>query len=243
MQLNKKSLNPFSLIADTCRYWGKYTWRIIFLTAIVAVPGSFLRQVQFDSINDASIIASLAGLYLSIALVWAFFNEDELKQHKFPSLYINSSSRFLPYLLCSIFFVITIMPIVFGIMIIILALSGQVPMYFVLLGAALGLLELYLVVRFSLATTLVVQNKISAFNSMRLSWEVTKGSVLKIAFAWGVILVVIVIFSGLLISAVELIEFFRENIYAQAAINGLLLTFLLPLLIGYGVQIVKRIEK
>lgn len=78
---------------------------------------------------------------------------------------------------------------------------------------------------------------------MRLSWEVTKGSVLKIAFAWGVILVVIVIFSGLLISAVELIEFFRENIYAQAAINGLLLTFLLPLLIGYGVQIVKRIEK
>jgi membrane-anchored glycerophosphoryl diester phosphodiesterase (GDPDase) len=78
---------------------------------------------------------------------------------------------------------------------------------------------------------------------MRLSWEVTKGSVLKITFAWVVILAAIVIFSGLLISAIELIEFFRENIYAQAAINGLLLTFLLPLLIGYGVQIVKRIEK
>ncbi len=243
MKSNKVSLNPLSLIADTCRYWQKYVWRIIFLTAIVAIPGSIVRILQFDSINDASILASLAGLYLSVALTWVFFKEADLKKYRVPSLYVRSSSRFLPFLLTSMYFALTIMPIVFGLMIIILAASSQVPMYFAAFGAALSIGSLYFVVRFSLATTLVVQNEISAFNSMRLSWEVTKGIVIKTAFAWAFIIIAIVLVSGLILSALELISFLKENIYAQVIINGLLLTFFMPLFVGFGVQIVKRIEK
>lgn len=245
MKSNSKSisLNPISLIIATCKYWRLNVWRIIFLTAIVAIPGSVVRVLQFDSVNDASIVASVAGLYLSVALTWVFFHESDLKKYRVPTLYVRSSSRFLPFLLTSIYFALIAMPVMLGIMIIILALSTQIPMYYTYIGGLFSLAAMYFVVRFSLATTFVVQNELSSFNAMRLSWEVSAKNSIKLAFAWGSIILLIILASGLLLSGAEQITFLRENLYAQVLLNGLLLTFFLPLFIGYGVQIVKRLEK
>lgn len=242
IQKSETSLNPIKLMIATCKYWRTYFWRITWLTAIVAIPGSMIRVVQFDSVNDASIVASLAGLYLSVALTWIFFKEADLKKFKFPSLYVRSSVRFLPFLLTSIFFVCISMPSLIGIMIIILSISAQIPLAFAIVGLIISLASIYLIVRFSLATTLVVPHEISAFNAMRLSWQVTKGNIIRISLAWASIVFGIVILSGLLLSGFEFIPLFAENLYAQVVLNGLLLTFLLPLFIGYGVQMVQRLE-
>lgn len=76
-----------------------------------------------------------------------------------------------------------------------------------------------------------------------MSWQVTKGYLLKLTVAWVVIILAIIVVSGVILSLLGLITFMRENDYALAISNGVLLTFILPMFIGYSVQIVRRLEK
>jgi len=239
----KASLNPLSLLRDAVTIWNLRFWRVALLTAIIAIPGSILRIIQLDSTTDASIISSLAGMFMTVALTWAFLYEKDLMKLRFTQLYVKSSSRILPFIATSVLFAVTALPALMGIFIIVLSAAEQIPLGFLFFGLAVVLLSVFFVIRLSLATVLVVQNEISALNSLRLSWQVTKGYFMKLTFAWVAIIIAIIVVSGALLTLIGLIKFMRENDYALALSSGVLLTFLLPLFIGYSVQIVKRLEK
>ena len=239
----KPKLNPFSIIVSGAKTWQQNFYKIFLATVIVTIPGSFIKVFQFDSINDASIVTSIAGLYLCVALIWSFFNLEEVKKNNFLKLYILSSKRFLPYLFASMLFALVCMPAILSVVLLILSVSAQIPWAFAIIAVTTLVASLYLTVRFSLATTLVVQNDISAFNSMRLSWQIVKGSILKIALAWAVVLGLIILFSGLVFTIVNLNQSFAASAFVQLLVNGVLLTFILPLFIAFGVELVKRLEK
>lgn len=242
-KLQRASLNPLSLANDALTIWKLRFWRVVLMTAVVAIPGSVLRIVQLDSTTDAGIIASLAGMFLTVALTWSFLNEKDLMKLRFTQLYVKSSSRILPFLLTSVFFTLTILPGLLGVFVIVLSIAGQIPLGFVVFGVGILMLSLYFMLRLSLATVLVVQNSISAISSLRLSWQVTKGYSLKLALAWAAILLCIVVVSGGILTLIGFIKFMSQNDYALALSNGVLLTFLLPMFVGYSVQIAKRLEQ
>lgn len=240
---NKVSLNPFTLAGDTLTIWKLRFGRVVLLSAIVAIPGSILRIVQIDSTTNASIVTTLAGMYLSVALTWAFLYEKDLMKLRFSQIYTKSSGKVLSFLAASVLFSLVALPALMGVFVIVLSLAQQIPLVFVAFGLLVVLISGFFMVRFSLATVLVVQNDISAINSLRLSWQVTKGYLLKLTVAWVVIILAIIVVSGVILSLLGLITFMRENDYALAISNGVLLTFILPMFIGYSVQIVRRLEK
>ncbi len=240
---NKVSLNPFTLAGDTLTIWKLRFGRVVLLSAIVAIPGSILRIVQIDSTTNASIVSTLAGMYLSVALTWAFLYEKDLMKLRFSQIYTKSSGRVLSFLATSVLFSLVTLPALMGVFIMVLSMAEQIPLAFVTFGLLVVLISGFFMVRFSLATVLVVQNDISAINSLRLSWQVSKGYFLKLTLAWAVLIVAIIVVSGAILSLLGLITFMRENDYALAISNGVLLTFILPMFIGYSVQIVRRLEK
>ena len=238
-----KKLNPISILKSSCNPWAKSFWKIFILTAVVAIPGSYTRVLAFDSVNDASIIASIAGLYLTLALTYSFINEQKLLENRFTKLYVLSSSRFLPFLFASIIFSVLALPAIFGVSLIILAISIPLSPLFIVLGAILILTILYLMLRFSIATVLVVQNDITAINAFRLSWQVTNKKQIRLAISWITIILLSAIISVVVLSASDYFLSAAENVYIQVAVNALLLIFVLPLFIGYSVEIAKRLEQ
>lgn len=238
-----KKLNPLSILKTSCNTWAKSFWKIFILTAIVAIPGSYTKVLAFDSLNDASIIASIAGLYLTLALTYSFINERKLLENRFTKLYVLSSSRFLPFLFASIIFSVLTLPAIFGISLIILSISVPLSPLFIVLGVVLILAILYLMLRFSIATILVVQNDITAFNAFRLSWEVTNKRQLAIALNWVSIFLFSAVISIVVLTAADYLFSAADNVYIQVAVNALLLIFVLPLFIGYSVEIAKRLEQ
>lgn len=240
---NKASLNPLTLAGDTLTIWKLRFWRVLLLTAIVAIPGSILRILQIDSTTNASIITTLAGMYLSVALTWAFLYEKDLMKLRFAQIYTKSSGRVLSFLATSVLFSLVALPALMGVFVMVLSMAEQIPLAFVAFGLLVVLVSGFFMVRFSLATILVVQNEISAVNALRLSWQVSKGYLLKLILAWAAIIGAIIVVSGVILSLLGLITFMRENDYALALSNGVLLTFILPMFIGYSVQMVRRLEK
>ena len=238
-----KKLNPISILKSSCNAWAKSFWKIFILTAVVAIPGSYTRILAFDSVNDASIIASIAGLYLTLALTYSFINEQKLLENRFTKLYVLSSSRFLPFLFASIIFSVLALPAIFGVSPIILAISIPLSPLFIVLGVVLILAILYLMLRFSIATVLVVQNDITAINAFRLSWQVTNKKQIGLAISWITIILLSAIISVVVLSASDYLLSAAENVYIQVAVNALLLIFVLPLFIGYSVEIAKRLEQ
>ena len=239
----KENLNPISLASDTIGIWQIRFWRIIFLCAIVAIPGSMLGVVEIDSTTNASIITTIAGMYLYVALSWSFLFEKDLMKLRFGQLYIKSSGRVLSYLATSILFSIIALPSLLAIFVITLGFAEQIPIGFVFFGLAVATTCLYFMLRFSLATILVVQNEISSLQALRLSWQVTQNYLIKLFIAWAALFAAIVVVSGVIFWLVGLVAFMRNNVYAAALSNGILLTFVLPFFIGYSVQIARRLEK
>jgi hypothetical protein len=213
------------------------------MTAIVAIPGSYTRVLAFDSVNDASIIASIAGLYLTLALTYSFLNDQLLVKNRFTKLYVLSSGRFLPFLFASIIFSVVTLPAALGVSLIILAISVPLSPLFIVLGVGLIVLCLYMMLRFSVATVLVVQNDITAFNAFRLSWQVTSKNLIRLFIAWAFVLIISVAISGIVLTGADYFLSAANNIYIQVAVNALLLLFVLPLFISYSVEITKRLER
>lgn len=242
-KIRKENLNPISLASDTIGIWQIRFWRIIFLCAIVAIPGSMLGVVEIDSTTNASIITTIAGMYLYVALSWSFLFEKDLMKLRLGQLYIKSSGRVLSYLATSILFSIIALPSLLAIFVITLGFAEQIPFGFVLFGLAVAVTCLFFMIRFSLATVLVVQNEISSIQALRLSWQVTQNYLIKLLIAWAALLAAIVAVSGVILWLVGLVAFMRNNVYAAALSNGVLLTFVLPFFIGYSVQIARRLEK
>lgn len=240
---SSNNLNPVSILKSSCNIWLNSFWKIFFMTAIVAIPGSYTRVLAFDSVNDASIIASIAGLYLTLALTYSFLNDQLLAKNRFSKLYVLSSARFLPFLFASIIFSVITLPAVLGISLIILAISVPLSPLFILLGVVLVLSCLYVMLRFSIATVLVVQNDISAFNAFRLSWQVTAKKLVRLSVDWLFILLISVVISGAVLTGADYVLSAADNLYIQVAVNALLLLFVLPLFIGYSVEITKRLEQ
>lgn len=239
----KNIINPFSILASALRSYKQNFLKLLAMAAIVAIPGSFISVYQFDSVNDASIITSIAGLYLCVALIWSYFNIDKVKKNNIFKLYTLSSKRFLSYLFATMLFSIVCMPAVLSIVLIILAWSGQVTWIFLFLGILILIASIVLLVRFSLATTLVVQNDISAFDSMRLSWQVVRGNSITTLLAWGLILFIVVMISGVVFSVANISPVIAGSALIQLLLNGILLTFLLPVFISFGVELTNRLEQ
>ncbi|MDQ5943663.1 MAG: hypothetical protein QG675_431 [Patescibacteria group bacterium] len=237
------NLNSISILKDSCAIWAKSFWKILFMTAIVAIPGSYTRVLAFDSVNDASIIASIAGLYLTLALTYSFLNDQLLVKNRFTKLYVLSSGRFLPFLFASIIFSVVTLPAALGVSLIILAISVPLSPLFIVLGVGLIVLCLYMMLRFSVATVLVVQNDITAFNAFRLSWQVTSKNLIRLFIAWAFVLIISVAISGIVLTGADYFLSAANNIYIQVAVNALLLLFVLPLFISYSVEITKRLER
>lgn len=243
MSKTKNILNPVELFKSTCDIWLKSFWKIMFMTAVVAIPGSYTGVLAFDSVNDASIIASIAGLYLTLALTYSFIDTNKLTSNRFTQLYILSSARFLPFLFASIIFSVITLPAILGASLIILAISAPLSPLFILLGVVLIISCLYLLLRFSVATVLVVQNDITAFNAFRLSWQVTNKRIIRLTLAWLFIFFISIALSGLVLTGGDYFLSAANNVYIQVAVNALLLLFILPLFIGYSVEITKRLEQ
>lgn len=241
---NKLSLNPFSILIDTLRDFRSNFVKILLITAIVAIPGSVLRVATIDNgVTDFSIIASIAGLYTSLALFYGYSDLNRLKKNSSSKTYVEASGRFLPYLGVTILQGLVALIMVLGLLLPVLVLSEVVAPAFGLFGVVVGLVALWVLVRISLASVITATTEFGVNSSLRASWLATKKRVFKLIADWLVILVLIIVLSGIILSGVYAISVLANNQFIIAIINGILVSFVLPIVIGYTVNIWKRIKQ
>jgi len=239
----KVNLNPITLAGDTIAVWQIRFWRIILLSGIVAVPASLLGPLQIDSTTNLGFVITIAGIYLCVALSWSFLFEKDLMKLNLGKLYLKSSGRVLPYLATLIIFLLVALPVLLSLVVITLGIALEQLSILVFFGLAVSAGSLYFMLRFSLATVLVVQKNITSLQALKLSWQLTRGNIVLLFVAWLAVILTVVVVSSTALWLVGLIEFVRNSDYALALISGLLMTFLLPFFIGYSVQITRRLEK
>jgi hypothetical protein len=240
----KLSLNPFSLLRDTLQDFRSHFVKILIISAVVAIPGSLLRVATIDNgVTDFSIVASIAGLYTSLALFYAFYNIKQLNKNSWSKTYVAASGRFLPYLGVTILQGLLALIAVLGLLLPVLVFSGVVAPAFGIFGVAIGLIALWVLLRVSLAAVITITTEFGVNSSLRASWLGTKKLVLRLLLDWVVVLLLGVIISGLILTAVYAVPPLANSQLAVALINGVLVTFSLPIVIGYTVHIWNRIQQ
>lgn len=213
------------------------------MTAIVSIPASIVRAFYSDSANDLSILATLMTLLLTLTLTWSFMHPQELKSKRFTQLYVLSSARLLPYLFASLIVSIIGLSSMLGVFLIILALSSQLPMLLSLLGVIIVSTGLYLLVRFSLTPYIVSQDGITAISALTLSWQLSKKRWWRLMLAWASILLLVIVLSGAVFTTADIITGYNLTQMWQAVLNTVMVIVLLPVLVGYGAEITKRLQK
>ncbi len=239
----KLSLNPLSLFAETVLVLKNNLSKILIISAIVAIPGAILRVTSFDNgVTDFSIVASLAGLYASLALLFVFNNPTNLKHTSWTQTYIASSGRFLPFIGVTIIQGLVGLFVVLGGLLPVIYLAGVVALPFGLVGAILCLIAVWLLVRLSIAGIIVASTDLSVISSVRASWLGTKKRFWVLLLDWFLIFTLVVIGSGIFLRIAYIVPAIGENMIALALVNGVLVTIFLPIVLGFGVGIWKRIQ-
>ncbi len=237
------SLNPFSLLGETLSIFKANLAKILLISGIVAIPGAILRITSFDNgVTDFSIVASLAGLYASLALLFAFYNPKNIRSQSWSNIYVTASRRFLPFLGVTIIQSLVGMFVILGGLLPVLYLAGVVAIPFALVGIIFALLALWLLIRLSIAGIIVATTEMTALTSLRASMMGTKKRWWKIFFDWLVVFVLATIISGIILRIVYMVPSLGDNQIVLACVNGILVTILLPVLLGYGVCIWQRIQ-
>ena len=238
------SLNPISLLLDSLRDFKAQFVKILLVSAVVAIPGSILRVITFDNgVTDFSIVASIAGLYASLALLYAFAQPAKLKKNSWAKTYVESSGRFLPYLGVTILQGAVALVSILGLLVPVLVISDVVSPVFGLFGVAAGLITLWLLIKLSLASVITATTPLGVLAALRASWLGTKKHFWPLLFAWMCILVAIIVVSGIILSGVYAMPTFANNQLIIALVNGILVSFILPVVIGYAVHIWNRIKQ
>ncbi len=239
----KVSLNPFSLLGETVSIFRAHLSKIFLISAIVAIPGSILRVTSFDNgVTDFSIVASLAGLYASLALLFAFYYPKKTKTTSWVKIYITASARFLPFLGVTVIQSLVGMFVILGGLLPVLYLAGVVAAPFALVGVVFALLALWLLVRLSIAGIIVATTEMSVITALRASLLGTKKRLWILFFDWLVIFAIATLLSGIVLRAVYMVPALGDNQLIVAVVNGVLVTILLPIILGYGVCIWQRIQ-
>jgi hypothetical protein len=239
----KISLNPFSLLKDSLQEFKTYFFKLLIISAIVAIPGSLLRITTFDNgVTDFSILASIAGLYASLALYYALANPQRTQKDSWAKLYVSSSGRFLPYIGVTFIQGLIALIVILGFLLPILSFAGVITTGFAIFGVVIALVFSWLLIRLSLAAVITSTTQYGVATSLRASWLATKKRVIKLFFAWVFILALIIVLSGIILSGVYALPSTVSNPYIIAIINGILASFILPILISYSVHIWNRIK-
>lgn len=235
-----KTLNIFVITKTTLKFIVANWKKLFLLTLIVTLPASLFRAVQLDSTTDASLVATFAGFFLTLTLYWCFAENFKLSKTKIVKAYVLASSRILPFILATIIISLFTLPIIFGVLIFVLAFSAQISLWFGVVGLAMIFFGLYILVKSSFITTIAAVETSSAFTALQLSWAITKGNFWKVLFSWIYLFTVLVVLSGIILTPVLRINVVSQNDYLQAIISGLLLIIFLPFTIGYITNLYKN---
>lgn len=240
---NKPSLNAFSLLAETFTIFKVNLGKILLISAIVAIPGAILRIASLDNgVTDFSIVASLAGLYAALALLFALYNPKKTKALTWSKIYVTASGRFLPFLGVTVIQSLAGMFVILGGLLPVLYFAGVVALPFALVGVLFAFIALWLLIRVSIAGIIVATTEMSSITALRASLMGTKKRFWILLFDWFTVFLLATILSGLILRLVYLVPALGDNPLVIAGVNGILVTILLPIVLGYGVCIWRRIQ-
>ncbi len=184
----------------------------------------------------------MAGLYASLALLFAFYYPKKTKTTSWAKIYITASARFLPFLGVTVIQSLVGMFVILGGLLPVLYLAGVVAAPFALVGVVFALLALWLLVRLSIAGIIVATTEMSVITALRASLLGTKKRLWILFFDWLVIFLFATLLSGIVLRAVYMVPALGDNQLIVAGVNGVLVTILLPIILGYGVCIWQRIQ-
>lgn len=241
---NQISLNPFRLLAETVVEFKNHFLKLLLISAVVAIPGALLRIISFDNgVTDFSVVASVASLYASLALFYAFYNATELNKNSWAKIYVRASGRFLPFLGTTILLSLVALFAVLGFLLPVLFLADIVSIFFGIFGIVLGLVATWLLIRLSLAAIITATTEFGVLTSLRASWLGSKKRMWMLLFDWIVLAAILVLVSGIILRIFYSIAALSTNQVALALVSGVLAAVLLPVTIGFGVKLWQRIEK
>ena len=238
----KKTISYFQILKKAITLLRINPTKIIAITAIVAIPGSILRVAQLDTTTNASLLSTFSGMFLIVSLTWAFLNEKDLSKRSFANIYVISSSRILPFIATTILVSLIGIQLVVGAYLVVLSMSGLFPFVVNVAGIIIILISLYLLLRLSLSMILVVGNDITSIGSLKLSWKLTKGNLLRLLFAWVAILLTVIIIGWVFLYFINLIPVISSNSIVSALCDGIILTIVTPILISYEVELTKSLQ-
>lgn len=235
-----KRTNSFKLLLNSLRFYKQNFWRFTRVAALVVLLSSIIKayDVAHSNSNDLALVLYLAGLYVFLALLWLNFNHSKATALKISQIYRQSSGRFLPFLAISLLQGLMSLPLIFGFFIIIVAIAVRATPLLILPGALLVLLSIVLLVWYSLAGLIIVEeSSTTSLKALKTSRKLVKGNFWELIGDYVLFIIVLGLGSGLILQLVTVIKPLSTSWFFQGIINGLLLTVILVTtsIFGYNV--------
>lgn len=236
----KIKLQSFRTLGRTTKWLKAHFVKIFLLTAIVAIPISLLRtQVTVD----LSVVGSVAGLFLMIALIVVSLDDKNL-QLKLSAIYNQASIHFLRIIGVLLLLTVLFVPAMMAVSVAILVIGQQIGPWplLALLALIVAAFFVYFLVRLSLTGIAVVDQNVSVFQAARISLGLSKKRFWRLFGSLMLVIFTVLFASGLIIQLLLLVPIVQTNELLINLINGLLLSALLPIFTKYIVTIYQTIK-
>jgi hypothetical protein len=241
--LKKKSDNLF---LKTFRFYKSNFWLFTKVCISVILVSAIIKSYDLTHTNssDVALILYVVGIYVMLALIWLNFNKTQEEKLKISDIYKRSSSRFFPFLAVSLMQSAMSLPLIIGAAMIALSIGLGIAPAFVIVGLALMAISCVLLVWYSMAGLIIVeQSNVTSFSALAKSKRLIKGSFWWLITRYIAFSLLVGVFSGLIINLITRFSIFSDNWFIKGAIDGILLTLVLSVLTIFAYNLYEDLKK
>lgn len=233
----RRVLSPaLARVVATWRLFWQQRSKLMLITAVVAVPSTFIRSASAVTVDFSSVLF-IAAMFAVLALIYYCHHLSTAPTQSIAKTYTQASGRFLQLLGVTLLQALVLLPGVFAVVLMVfvggfgLSTLLYIPGVILLALTALGMSGL------SLAQYIAACEGVSIVGALRGSWQRTKGLKLKLVGHFALILLIISVVSTGVFFVVNISSLLATSWFVQGLVSSVLIVIALPWFITYGYSI------
>lgn len=244
-QENKKIFSAPALLLESASNFYLNGNLFLKVTLVITLPSALFVITQQNFLNtDSSFATTISSIFLSLAIIWTYFNSSKAKKIKISDIYKKVSGYFLQSLMASVLLSIIFIPLGITLVLGFLMLTSLPNYwYFYLVPFILiTFLASLLVAKFSLSYIIILREGLSSFKSIPRSGKLVKNNLLKLYFGYVIFFAVLISIYLVILYILSLNQRLAQNDLLLAAINSVVISIFLPVLIIYMCKFYEKVS-
>lgn len=229
------SLALARLVATWRLFWQQRS-KLMLLTAVVAIPSTFIRSASAVTVDFSSVLF-VAAMFTVLALMYYCHHLPVASSLSVAKIYTLSSGRYLQLLGVTLAQALALLPGVFAVVLMVFVGGFGLSTLLYIPGAILLALTALGMSGLSLAQYIAACEDTSIVGALRASWQRTKGLRFKLVGHFALILLLISAMSTGVFFMVNLSSVLATSWFVQGVVSSVLIVVALPWFITYGYSI------